>query len=182
MTSFPFPLPRRVLVSALAVFALLAFAGCGKKTVESATTGGMEADLAATMKAQPEFYRTAPVSAIPPDLKWENGADLPEFADPAAKQGGTFRYYIADFPRTLRTIGPDATGGIRQYLLDYVAAGYIQRHPNVAGAIYPGLAKEWATDAKTKTVYFRLDPDARWSDDKPVTTDDVVFSFYFMRS
>ncbi|MEO7600459.1 MAG: extracellular solute-binding protein [Opitutus sp.] len=182
MTSFPFPLPRRALVSALAVFALLAFAGCGKKTVESATAGGMEADLAATVKAQPEFYRTAPVSAIPPDLKWENGANLPEFADPAAKQGGTFRYYIADFPRTLRTIGPDATGGIRQYLLDYVAAGYIQRHPNVAGAVYPGLAKEWATDAKTKTVYFRLDPDARWSDGKPVTTDDVVFSFYFMRS
>ncbi|MEO7598490.1 MAG: extracellular solute-binding protein [Opitutus sp.] len=176
----------------MSLAAALVLTGCGKKdaapapagatTSASSTFPGMEADLAATMKAQSDFYRTAPLSAIPADLKWETGAELPEFSDPNAKEGGTFRYYIADFPRTLRTIGPDATGGIRPYLLDFVAINLVHAHPNVANAAFPGLAREWAADPKTKTVYFRLDPDARFADGKPVTTADIVFSFYFFRS
>lgn len=31
-------------------------------------------------------------------------------------------------------------------------------------------------------MFFRLDPEARWSDGVPLTTDDVVFSFYLFRS
>jgi ABC-type oligopeptide transport system substrate-binding subunit len=42
---------------------------------------------------------------------------------------------------------------------------------------------EWAVDgADGSTIYFRIDPDARWSDGRPITTDDFVFTFYFMRS
>lgn len=182
----------RLLVPA-ACACLLLLAGCGKNDSSSSTSSassdsgassfpGMEADLARTVKAQADFYKTAALADLPTDLKWEDGADLPEFSSPDAKEGGTFHYYITDFPRTLRTIGPDATGGIRPYILDYVAVPWVNPHPNVPGAIYPGLAKEWAVDPKTKTVYFKIDPDARWSDGVPITTDDLVFSYYYMRS
>ena len=175
---------------AAAAVAVLALTGCGKKdstpaasaAAKSGSDGNMEADLARTLKEQPDFYRTATLAELPADLKWEDGSDLAEFADPGAKPGGTFRYYIADFPRTIRTIGPDATGGIRQYLLDYPAIGYVHPHPNLPGKVFPGLARQWATGSDGRTHYFRLDPDARWSDGKPVTTADVVFTFYFMRS
>ena len=178
-------LPLRFLLALAAVL----LAGCGRKeasapAADTAATGPsiMEADLARTLAEQPDFYRLKSAADLPADLNWQNSDDLPEFANPNAKQGGTFRYYIADFPRTTRTIGPDATGGIRQYLLDYVGVAYLHPHPNLAGEVYAGLASSWALAPDEKTVYFRLNPAARWSDGRPVTTADVVFSFYFMRS
>lgn len=186
----------RLLFILLALFTLGVVAGCGQKqSADSAANPAasapepgapaapdMEADLAKTLKEQADFYHFKTPADIPANLAWQNGQDLPEFSDPKAKKGGTFNYYIQDFPRTLRTIGPDATGGIRPYLLDYVAIRMMHPHPNVADRLFPGLAKEWATDSATRTVYFRMDPDARWSDGKPVTTDDIVFTFYFLRS
>ncbi len=174
---------------------LAVLTGCGKKDAGAgpATAAnppvpsfpGMEADLARTVKEQAAFYAFKPAADFATDtagLTWEDGSQLPEFADPAAKKGGTARIWIPDYPRTFRTIGPDATGGIRDYLLDDVAMCLLHRHPNLPGSYYPGLASSWAVSTATKTVFFRLDPAARWSDGHPVTTDDIVFSFYFMRS
>jgi microcin C transport system substrate-binding protein len=169
---------------------LVLLVGCGKPTASSTGTptaaapasGGMEAELAKTIKEQSNFYVFKTPADLPAGLKWENGADLPEFANPNAKKGGTFNYFISDFPRTIRTIGPDATGGIRPYLLDYVEPGFINPHPNLAGGAYPGLLTEWAVGPDGRTIYYRIDPKARWSDGKPLTTDDVVFTLYFMRS
>ncbi len=188
-------LPRRFAALAFpaALAGLLLAGGCGKPASTSpsapaasspaaSTAGAMEADLARTIKEQPDFYVFKTPADLPADLKWENGADLPEFADPNAKKGGTFNYYITDFPRTIRTIGPDATGGIRPYLLDYVEPAFIHPHPNLPGGAFPGLLAEWAVSPDGRTLYGRIDPKARWSDGRPLTTDDVVFTLYFMRS
>lgn len=186
-------LVMRRAASLFATVCLLAItSGCGPKSpstsptpdvaAKAAAVPDMEADLARTVTEQASFYQNRPISELPSGLSWKTGADLAEFADPAARKGGTFRYYMQDFPRTLRTIGPDATGGIRPYLLDYVAVYVLHAHPNIAGRMYPGLAREWAVDEANRTVYYRLDPDARWSDGRPVTTADVVFTFYLMRS
>ena len=48
-------------------------------------------------------------------------------------------------------------------------------HPNTLKFI-PSLATHWAFGADGKTVYYKLDPRARWSDGEPVTADDYVFS------
>ena len=142
----------------------------------------MEAELAAVVTAEPDFFIRKDISELPADLVWQDGSDLPEFADPNAIKGGSFNYYITDFPRTLRTLGPDATGGIRPYLLDYVEPYFLHPHPTVPGGVYPGLCTEWAEDHANKTIYYRIDPNARWSDGTPLTTADVEFTFYFMRS
>ncbi len=183
--------PTLPLLPALLLAAGSLLVGCGKAP-SSATPGAtasataanapMEADLARTLKEQADFYVFKTASDLPANLPWEDGADLPVFADLNAKKGGTFTYFIADFPRTLRTIGPDATGGIRPYLLDYVEPYFVERHPNFPGRGYAGLTSQWAVSLETKTVYYRIDPKARWSDGHPLTTADVVFSFYFFRS
>ena len=60
--------------------------------------------------------------------------------------------------------------------------------PEVANGIltcygyYPSIAKRWAVGADKRTVYFELDPDARYSDGEPVRVTDFFFHFYFMRS
>src|SRR4051812_6072064 len=173
----------------LAVLGLIAFVvgGCGRQdsspaTGKSAGAGPMAADLAATFAREKDFYVFKTATDLPAGLKWENGSDLPEFADPTAKTGGTFNYFIQDFPRTTRVIGPDATGGIRQFLWDYVDMSATFEHPNISGRVYPGYAKEWAADPASRTMYYRIDEKAHWSDGAPLTTEDVAFSFYFYRS
>jgi microcin C transport system substrate-binding protein len=147
-----------------------------------ASVPDMETDLARTLKEQANFYVFKTAADVPANLPWEDGSDLPVFADPNAKKGGTLTYFISDFPRTLRTIGPDATGGIRPYLLDYVEPYLVERHPTITDRGVPGLAVQFAVSLEAKTVHYRLDPRARWSDGRPVTTDDLVFTFYFLRS
>ena len=44
------------------------------------------------------------------------------------------------------------------------------------------MATHWAVQPDQKTIYFKLDPDARWSDGKPITADDYVFTLEMMRS
>ena len=173
--------------SAAILLLALTLTACGKKDADATAAAdpnapNMEADLARTIAEQGDFYLTKTAADIPADLTWENGSDLPEFANPNAKKGGTFNYFITDFPRTLRTLGPDATGGIRPYLLDYVEPSFMKPHPNIPGGVYPELAESWAVDHAAKTLYIKIDPTARWSDGKPVTTADVVFTFYFVRS
>ena len=40
----------------------------------------------------------------------------------------------------------------------------------------PGIAKSWTVSEDKKTVTFKLDPDAKWSDGKPITSADVKWS------
>jgi peptide/nickel transport system substrate-binding protein len=40
----------------------------------------------------------------------------------------------------------------------------------------PGIAQSWEVSDDQKTVTFKLDPDAKWSDGEPITSKDVKFS------
>jgi len=136
----------------------------------------------------PKFFRHASPVDIPADLVWEDGSDLPEFASPEAVKGGTFYFFIDDFPRTLRTIGPDSNGSFRPYILDDTVMYFGRRHPNDTSIgphgfrYYPGIAAAWAVDREGKQVFARIDPDARWSDGEPITVDDVFFMFFLYQS
>ncbi len=136
----------------------------------------------------PRFFQFKTVEDLPDYLVWEDGSDLPEIGSPKAKKGGTIYGTIQDFPRTLRTVGPDSNGRFRRYLLDHNAIRTAREHPNSTEIgpngprFYPGLAKEWAIDKGNQTVYVRLDPKARWSDGEPVTADDYLFMFFFFHS
>jgi len=132
--------------------------------------------------AYPELFQFKTLADLPNDLVWESGSELPDLGSPEAKKGGTQYGAIQDFPRTLRTVGPDSNGGFRTWLLDDVTLPLANLHPDREFEFYPALATEWAVDEDTATVYARLDPEARWSDGEPITTDDFMFMFFFNRS
>jgi microcin C transport system substrate-binding protein len=117
---------------------------------------------------------------LPKGLVWETNLDDPPFASPDAKRGGEFRTTVPSFPLTLRTIGPDSNDSFRAYLLQGNVP-LVGQHPNTLKFI-PALATEWAFDPDGKTVYYRLDRNARWSDGMPVTADDFLFTRDLMRS
>ncbi len=133
--------------------------------------------------AHPEFFKFASVDDLPKNLVWENGMDLPEIGSDQAIKGGTYNERIQDFPRTLRVVGPDANGSFRPFILDYVRMYFARPHPGTEEFdLYPGIAQEWAVSRENKEVYIRINPAARFSDGVPITTDDVLFTFYMMQS
>ncbi|WP_423839650.1 extracellular solute-binding protein [Vibrio mytili] len=117
---------------------------------------------------------------LPADIEWISNNNEPLFASEEAVRGGTFRTYIQSFPQTLRSVGPDANSGLRQYLMDG-APKMAQRHPNT-GKWIPQLAKSWAFGDDHKTVYFKLDDTAKWSDGEAITADDYVFMMKYYTS
>ena len=119
-------------------------------------------------------------SPLPADLQWLTNNTDPEFADPAAQRGGTFRESMLSFPLTLRLVGPDSNGSFAGAMRS-LNMNLLGRHPNTRNPI-PALATHWAFAPDHKTVYFKLDPDARWSDGRPVTADDYLYTLEFMRS
>ncbi len=119
-------------------------------------------------------------SALPSDLDWISNFDQPLFASSEAKFGGTFRTYIQSFPQTFRIVGPDSNGSFRGWLLDSRPAS-VTRHP-MTKAWIPDIAESWAYGNDNKTVYFRINPKAAWSDGKPITSHDFRFVLTLMRS
>ncbi|WP_421200986.1 extracellular solute-binding protein [Aeromonas enteropelogenes] len=119
-------------------------------------------------------------AALPADLTWESNNTDPVYGDPAAKRGGTFHTFMTSFPLTLRVYGPDSNGGFAGYVRE-TNLPLIGTHP-LTGNPMPLLANEWAFGPDNKTLYFRINPKARWSDGKPVTADDWLFALKMLRS
>ena len=145
--------------------------GCvpgGEETAEEAAVVPCE--------VEPTYER----ETLPEDIEWQTNDRDPVFASPAAVKGGTYHAALTSFPLTFRVVGPDSNSSFRGAILGN-QLGLIGIHPNTENII-PELATHWAYAADKKTMYFRLDPAARWSDGHPVTSDDFVYTLEFMRS
>ena len=141
----------------------------------------LEEDLADTNRrlGNPEFFSYATMTDLPGDLSWEKGLDQPEIGSSRARKGGTFNTYLPSlaFPPTIRSIGKNANNGFRSEHWDNIEMALVSLHPNTMETI-PGLADHWAVGTDGRTVYFRINEEARWSDGRPVTVDDFFMTFY----
>jgi len=119
---------------------------------------------------------------LPPDIEWETNLTDPPIGSPKAVRGGDLHSFIVDYPLTFRLMGPNSNDAFaswnRAYTMDFPL---VQRHP-ATDRFIPWMATHWAVAKDQKTVYYKLDPDARWSDGKPVTADDYVFCWNMMLS
>ena len=167
-------------LAALGMVFLLASCG-GDADVSEIEVIDNSAEVAAYYAAKPEFFSFKSLADIPTDLTWEDGSHLPEIGSDKAVKGGTLYNTVQDFPRTLRRVGPDSNGSFRPFLLDYTTLQIAHRHPNEF-TYHPGLAESWAVDTANKTVYVKLNPEARWSDGEAVTSDDFMFMFFMYQS
>lgn len=114
---------------------------------------------------------------IPEDLSWEDGMDQPEIGDRRARKGGVFRYFITEFPATVRPFGKESNNSFRSRLYDELEIGLVGLHPTTSKVI-PGVARRWAVSADGRTVYFELDPDARYNDGQPIVARDFMIGVY----
>jgi len=117
---------------------------------------------------------------LPENINWITNNKDPVFSSSDAVKGGTFRSAILSFPMTFRTVGPDSNGSFRSAILDNHLS-LINLHPNT-GNIIPELATDWAFDNDKKTMYFKLNKKAKWSDGVKLTAWDFSYALEFMRS
>ena len=116
------------------------------------------------------------------DIVWETNLEEPLIGSPDAMRGGTLNYFISSYPLTFRLMGPnsnDAFAGWNRAFTMYFTL--VARHP-VNDRFIPMLATHWSVQEDQRTIYFRLDPEATFSDGEPVTADDFVFTWRMMQS
>ena len=117
---------------------------------------------------------------LPDNLTWLTNDSDPVFASPDAVKGGVFVLPMSSFPLTFRSVGPDSNGAFRNNITSNQMS-LIELHPNTE-KIIPSLASHWAFGDDKKTMYFKLDKRAKWSDGVPVTAADFAYTLKFMRS
>ena len=119
---------------------------------------------------------------LPANIQWQTNEDDFIFEDYAPKKGGVFYDYITSFPLTFRLYGPNSnSGGFVSYNRAYAFMSLTTINPNTQNVI-PQLATHWAIMDDKKTVYYKLDQDARWSDGEKITADDYLFGYEFLQS
>ncbi len=89
------------------------------------------------------------------------------------KRGGILR---TNFVRNLRTIDsyPTRDGGLWPSINPEL--NYLVRNYQFKGELQPDLADKWSISADGLVYTFNLNAQAAWSDGKPVSADDVVWS------
>ena len=123
-----------------------------------------------------------PEETLPGDLVWLCGDTEDEPGDPAAIKGGTIRLALPrSFPNTLRVFGPNSNNASRRYIYDDIDLPLVRIHPG-SGALIPGTADRWAISPDGRTVYFHIDPKARFSNGDPLTTRDFISSLFIRTS
>ncbi len=125
--------------------------------------------------AQPLEFRYG-VSQIPNyELKYP--ADFPHFnyLNADAPKGGTL---VLPWLKPLDTVSPmyQPAGFYRSY--DHL----IERAGDEPSGYYGSLAESIAISADRRRIVFRLRPQARWHDGKPITATDVKFSVETFRA
>ncbi|WP_319404627.1 extracellular solute-binding protein [uncultured Desulfosarcina sp.] len=166
---------RTVLWLCLTAGLLLLFGGCSPDRQPSDGTVST-AEKGSTTRPAPKVPR----EPLPDGIMWLTNDTDPPFASPDARRGGTLHQALESFPLTFRVVGPDSNTSFRSAILNN-QLGLTGIHPNTLN-IVPELATHWAYGSDKKTMYFKLNPKARWSDGVPVTADDFAYTLDFMRS
>ena len=111
--------------------------------------------------------------ALPPGF-----AHMP-YVNPDAPKGGRLVWGLLG---TFDSLNPLIVRGIAvQQIRGYVIESLMARGNDEAFTLYGLLAKSVETDDARSYITFHLDPKARFADGKPVTADDVLFSWELLR-
>lgn len=122
------------------------------------------------------------ISVATEDLPWEGDPNsIPEAlrkpnpsVSPNAKRGGIFRIYSHQYPKSLNAyLEQFSTTG---EIFDLMFESLLDQHPITQEPI-PRIASSWKISSDKKTITFNIDKNARWSDGKPITAKDVLFTY-----
>lgn len=115
--------------------------------------------------------RLAAQQYLPLNSRW----DVPDpIASPDAVSGGTIVEFLGPSPKSLNYYLDNNTMSARVF--DCLYESLIGMDPDSL-EYDRALAYKWTISDDKRTFTFWLDPKARWSDGKPVTVDDVIWTY-----
>lgn len=97
--------------------------------------------------------------------------------EPAAPQKSTLYRHLSGDPATLDPVTSTEEQGLQVVEMIFRPLVGI----DAALRFVPGLAREWSVSPDGLVYEFRLDPEARWEDGSPVTSDDAAFTIERIR-
>jgi peptide/nickel transport system substrate-binding protein len=110
---------------------------------------------------------------------WSPDFTAPSYANPNAPKGGVLRQGVLG---TFDSLNPLIVKGISAAnIRGYQIESLLARGYDEPFTLYGLLAESVETDAARSYVIFRLNPAARFADGKPVTAEDVIFSWKLLR-
>ena len=173
---------KRLVTVLIFTLTALALGGCGNDAGqdEPAETINSPVEVNVEAKENPAAAKPENRPELPEDIVWLSNNEDPVFASPKAVKGGIFRDSLLSYPMTFRMVGPDSNSSFAAILHNNMF-GLIGIHPDMLN-IMPEIATHWAFGKDKKTMYFKLNPKAEWSDGHPVTAGDFAYTLEFMRS
>jgi peptide/nickel transport system substrate-binding protein len=110
---------------------------------------------------------------------WPEGFTRLPYANPTAPKGGRV---VQGVLGTFDSLNPFIVKGIAPpSIRGYVVESLMARGYDEPFTLYGLIAHKVETDAQRSYVTFHLDPAAKFSDGKPVTPEDVIFSWQLLR-
>ncbi|MCE1166112.1 MAG: extracellular solute-binding protein [Bacteroidetes bacterium] len=165
---------RKYLILAAALFSFLLISGCGKsrhqKVFNTSPVSIKQYDT------PPGADPTVSADAGGKGFKgegWETAGSYNPAGNPKAVKGGSFVMSVKDYPPTLRIMGKDNGTEFTSVTKDLLYETLLGQDP-VTGEYIPKLATHWKIADDKLSFSFRINPDARWADGKPVTSEDVI--------
>ncbi|MGE3724288.1 MAG: ABC transporter substrate-binding protein [Candidatus Sericytochromatia bacterium] len=90
------------------------------------------------------------------------------------KPGGTKKIGVPSLPETYNPVLANDSSSSR--ILGQMYLGLVYTHP-LSSQIQPDLAERWEISPDKRTYTLHLRPYLKWSDGRPLTADDVVFTY-----
>ncbi len=110
---------------------------------------------------------------------WGRNFDHPTYADPAAPKGGTL---VQGVLGTFDCLNPFIVKGLpAANIRSYVVESLLARGYDEPFTLYGLIADSVLTNAARSVVTFTINKAARFSDGRPVTPEDVIFSWALLR-
>ncbi|MBI3269351.1 MAG: ABC transporter substrate-binding protein [Planctomycetes bacterium] len=109
---------------------------------------------------------------------WRTNTTYDLVGDPRAIKGGRIVRELTDFPNNLRPEGPAANTAFNYLARDLMFDGLLFLHPTTLEWA-PAIATHWRSSEDGQTYWYRLNPNARWADGTPITSEDVIATWEF---
>lgn len=173
-------LRRLFFLTALLILPLL-FISCGGKENKKTNSAGMNTQPISIKQFDTPSGADPSVSAEMggegfTGEGWTTNTNYNSIGDPKATKGGQINWSIPDFPATLRLLGKDENSYYTRMAQTMMYESMLDQDP-VNEEYTPRLATHWKISDDKKSFKFRINPNARWADGKPVIADDYIATF-----
>jgi len=137
--------------------------------------------LAVGLMLHPGSGQAEPASGLAMHGKPREAADFTHFpyVNPDAPKGGRATFAVQG---SFDSLNPLIVKGVAAHgIRDYLYESLLARANNEPFTLYGLIAESVETPADRSFVEFTLNPNAKFSDGKPITVDDVIFSHAVLR-